>query len=187
MDQKDQGLINQSILKRLQMQEMQKRIMQSVAGNSGAGRFANPNMAPNQPLPGPIIGGASTFPKTVPPPVPPFNTQTTPFIPPQPQQNNPLGGSIPPGGVIPQMPGAMPLNQSIIPKTTPGQGGPPVMDPRTETMFRGQQLANNLPKPPVNLPQVPNTPPRTRSIEEIIQMLKGGDRNMQGWWSNPSG
>lgn len=185
MDQQDESLINRSILQRMQMQEMQRRILQSVAGNSNrTGMFAQPNMAPSQPPPGPITGGSSTFPKTI----PSFDTRTTPFIPPQPQQNTPLGGSIPPGGEIPQFPGAMPLNNSIIPKTTPGPGGqPPVIDPRTETMFRGQQLANNLPKPPVVLPQLPNTPPKTRSIEEIMQMLKGGDRKMQDWWANPSG
>lgn len=48
------------------------------------------------------------------------------------------------------------------------------------------QLANNqsqAPAPPPPINNIIKPPIQTRSIEEIMNMLKGGDRTMRSWWT----
>lgn len=101
--------------------------------------------------------------------LPPFYTETIPgnpgrFVPSQPLQF--------PGSEISKtsLPPQSGINTNILQSLSMGQ---------PQQRFP-MQLANNQPPPPK--PQIPITPPKTRTIEEIMEMLKGGDRKMKGWW-----
>lgn len=123
MEFKDKVLMDQTEAHRAQVRALTAQILNSIRGNSGAGRFAQPNLMPQQqPMGNPLLtSGSSTFPKNVFPASPPPPMQS---FPPQMLQN---------GMPRPQMPQQMPMmnNQSIFPKTTPGL--PPPFDPRFET------------------------------------------------------